>query len=252
MTFARAIAALAGLAAIAAACSTQQPKPACPVARHTWWAVYTLKPGEATAGACAQKSREMLGVYKYNPAKVTGEVVKPDPSSATIAIASETLGNLAASSAGEGRPDTNMAHSPVSLGAFPVEPDADNFCTAATLSVATQDIPVLPAQPLEDGGTDPEKPAVNISYAWSNVKVTSLVNAPGTQLVADLAYTEGGCTSKYTVTALSPMVSCKDADGGADVSLCVKGGIGPDFALVCDPTSLMCELAKPVPSLVSP
>jgi hypothetical protein len=229
-------AALAGLSA--ASCEVTQPRPDCTVGRDAFAARYTLKDGPAT-GACREKKGERIGLQKYNPAIQTADGPKPDLFHATIAIQPETLGNI----------NGDPAHPLLSQGDFPITPDRDDFCTAPQLSRAEQHIAAT--------GTSP---AIDIVYEWSNVRVLNAPEALGTQLAAELRYTEGGCTATYTVDALWPSVSCENEAGEADVRLCspvplpddgilVGSGINSLFPIECHPDLKLCVLSSSVPAL---
>lgn len=129
-----------------------------------------------------------------------------------------------------------------SLGALAKESDAEGFCSAMDVAVAEKHAPANEAQSL---------PAKSIVYRWSNVRVLAIPRAPGTQLVADLEYTEDGCTAQYEVWAMWPGdVECAGADGQPDNKLCQEAGsINPDFAVTCDPTQLRCVPVRRPPSL---
>jgi hypothetical protein len=89
-------------------------------------------------------------------------------------------------------------------------------------------------------------PGTDIKYEWSNVRVRVTTAYEGTQMVADLKYTQDGCTAEYTVVGLWPAVSCaaKDPSGNPldmpdpqscdpfadpDAGRAYGSGINPDF-----------------------
>jgi hypothetical protein len=215
------------LGAWAAACGVTQPPTQCITGHGGYAALYTLKPGQPT-GACAERHGEVIGIQKYAaPASASN----PDPTQ-TIAIKTATLTGLS-EGVHEGAADIDI----ISLGnlASGLPDPATKFCTAAAFDVnrggSVHDVA---------GGTD-------IAYAWSNVKFYTTAQVPGTQMIGDLNYTEGGCTASYSVTAVFPAVSCDNGHGEPDVSLCCFSNedglaLNPDFPVRCEPNTLLCVL----------
>ncbi len=202
------------------ACSGQPPL-GCPVQRLTWAARFDLVPGQNVSGLCAQKGGERLGIQTYNV---------PGTDETTLVIKPDRLSSL----------DAQDPESPgYSLGAFPARAGPDDFCAATALSTAEKHVPA------SGGG-----PAQDVVYAWSEVKILSRADAPGSQMLGTLDYTEGGCTARYEVWGVWPSVSCKGADGGPDDRICDEPGHGLNlaFALTCDPTQLRCVPAMRPPS----
>ncbi len=202
---------------LTAACETEQPPIGCPVQNLTWSAIY--KP--TSESACPLKASEQLGIQKFSTP--TGDEqfsIKP----ATLAALDEA--------------DPNRLS--YSLGALAKEADADGFCSATDLALAEKNVP-----------DSADSPGTHIIYRWSNVRILATPRAPGTQMVADLEYTQDGCTAQYEVWAMWPGdVDCANDQGAPDNSLCAKAGtINPDFATVCDPSLLKCVPAKRPPSL---
>jgi hypothetical protein len=177
-----------------------QPGPKCSVARGDFAASYTLVEG---TGACAELQGETLSVQSYS-APVSETNSRPDPNKTSIAIQPGSINDLLASA----RSETNPDDQPYAMGAFDsAEPHPDSFCVAPELSVARVRLEALPEE-AEMCTTLPAQSAVDIKYEWSNVKVYASASAYGTQLSADLVYTKDGCTAKYRVTAVYPVVSC--------------------------------------------
>ncbi|MBN1206371.1 MAG: hypothetical protein JXB05_15770 [Myxococcaceae bacterium] len=215
----RRILGLALAATLSASCDTAQPPIGCPVQSLEWSATYKLK-GEST---CPMKAGEQLGIQKFStPSGDERLSIKP-----------QTLVDL------EERDTQHLAYS---LGALAKEADAEGFCSATEVEVAQKDAPADDEQ-----GLPPKK----IVYRWGNVRVLATPQAPGTQLVADLEYTEDGCTAQYEVWAMWPGdVECANEAGEPDNKICQDAGsINPDFAVTCDPTQLRCVPAKRPPSL---
>ncbi|KFE66812.1 hypothetical protein [Hyalangium minutum] len=203
-------------ASLMAACETEQPPIGCPVQSLTWAVTYKPK----GPSSCPVKAGEQLGIQKFSTP--TGEEqlsIKP----ATLVALDE-------------RDPERLAYS---IGALAKEADAEGFCSA-TVGTAEKQAPATA-----------DLPATSITYAWSNVRILALPLAPGTQMVADLTYTEDGCTAEYEVWGMWPGdVDCANEAGEPDNGICANaGGINPDFSTVCDPTQLRCVPAKRPPSL---
>ena len=126
-----------------------------------------------------------------------------------------------------------------SIGTLAKEADAQGFCPAIVGTAEKQ----APATA--------QLPSTSVSYAWSNVRILAIPLAPGTQMVADLTYTQDGCTTEYEVWGMWPGdVDCANEAGEPDNGICANAGsINPDFSTVCDPTQLKCVPAKRPPSL---
>jgi len=219
--------------------------------------------------SCDTVHGEVIGLEKYNPAR-TDNPEKEDFTKASLAIQSYRLSCLAfgpgypqdtmhpfGCPAGAGALAPDMMHSVFSVGDFATAtPDENNVCHVSTLSPAEQNIPAIPPDP--DAGA-PGAPAVDITYAWSDVRLFVTASAPGTQMAAHLTITQDGCPATYSVLAVWPAVSCavRDPDSGApigaDPTLCVPPGSGlnPDFKdnITCDPDLMLCVLKAPPPEL---
>jgi hypothetical protein len=200
-----------------AACETEQPSIGCPVQNLVWSVTYKPK---ADSG-CVPKAAEQVGIQKFSPP--SGDE--------RLSIKPATLADL-----DELDPD-RLSYS---LGPLAKEADADGFCAATDMPVAEKHVP--------EGG---DAPAVDIVYRWSNVRILAIPRAPGTQMVADLEYTENGCTAQYEAWGMWPGdIDCRNEQGEPNDELCAKAGtINPDFATVCDPVLLHCVPAKRPPSL---
>ena len=206
-------------ASLLAACETEQPAIGCPVQSLTWSVTYKPK----GPSSCPVKAGEQLGIQKFSTPSGDEQLsIKP----ATLVALDE-------------RDPERLAYS---LGALAKEADTEGFCAATDLAVAEKNAPAVDAEGL---------PPKSIAYRWSNVRILAIPRAPGTQMVADLEYTEDGCTAEYEVWGMWPGdVSCGDENDEPDNRICTQAtGINPDFATVCDPSSLLCVPAKRPPSL---
>lgn len=240
------------------ACNTQAPEARCTVARAvsdgsigSFAATYTLKEGQDDTRACAKLRPEQVGLQKF---------YSEDPSARdTFGVRSRRMGQLPASL----RKDPAPLYEPSSVGELVTEfPGADNFCDVPTLTPARLEAPALPAG-LPDGGTQPDggpppQTALSVTYEWSNLRVYNTPEIPGTQFVAELRYTENGCTAEYNVKGIWPVVSCNtgnkpdetkcDPEPDPAVGRLRGSGINPLFPVKCDPVALICVLTGEVPS----
>jgi hypothetical protein len=238
------------LASFLGACGALQQEPQCVVAKAvsdgstgSFAANYTLKPGQDESAACARLRPEAVGLEKY---------FKKDPADPnekeTVSIRVAKVGALvkdASASPPKAVLDPSVPVQPVSVGVLTTEaPGADHFCQVPTLS---------PTRLVAS------TPALSLSYDWSNLRVYNTPEVPGTQFIADLRYTENGCTAEYTVRGIWPVVSCATS-GKADPSKCepyadlsvgrLRGsGINPSFPVMCHPVALICVLTGDVPSV---
>jgi hypothetical protein len=237
--------------------SCEQPRIKCLAGHGGFAATYTLIPGSKQGtGDCDTLLGEVIGLEKYNPSS-SEDPTKQDLSQATLAIQSTALGTLARAAAEEGFVDEDSLA--FSLGAFEtVDPDENDVCYVPTLSEAEQNIPDLSL----------DLPQTDMKFEWRNVRLLVTAAYPGTQMVAELRYTENGCSASYSVTGLWPAVACEglDADGNGtglpDATLCnpkadpaagraTGSGINPDLSpnVICDENLLLCVLKSPPEAL---
>lgn len=218
------MAVVAVVMASATACNVQQPPFGCQVQRLTWAARYNLVEGQTVTGPCANKKGERLGIQIFND---------PTNDKNTLVIQPETLAAL------NGKvPDATGNYAYALSDSYPNIADPNGFCVAPTMSTAEKHVPA--------SGTSPAR---DIVYKWSNVRVVSKADAPGTQFVGDLDYTEGGCTAKYEVWGNWPSVGCADENGAPSDEICATSSIlNSEFKLVCDPTQKRCVPGSRPPS----
>lgn len=260
-------------------CETEQPGPQCNVP-HIWdfSAKYILRPGSVTGGGtCDRLPGEALGVGSfYDPAQ------KNTP---PFALRPEALVYRVPYVAGS-VPEASLvfAERPVSVtngtGNFQsLEPNAEGFCTVASLTSSTSEVGAGTAPDPTNVGEDEEgeallidedqafiefTPAVPTSdtpvYAFSDIQVYTTPIAAGTQLTAALTYSEGSCSATYDVVAMYPAIHCSDGappgpDGlfNVDPSLCepetnpdedrfIASGINPSFDTCCSRKTGYCVL----------
>lgn len=247
----------AALSLLSMAC--EQPAPKCTIARGIFAATYTRVSG---SGDCAALKGDALYVQAYS-AQTSKSDKAPNYDETSIAIQPGFTLGLLGNAAGA-MVEPNPKDKPYAYGTFDAaEPDADDFCVANDLSPARVRLPVAPAWEMPDPEdttgmappiTNPEQPAIDLQYAFSNVRVYTTAAAVGTQFAADLTLTQDGCTAKYEVAALYPYVACaKDADCSAEPDASdgrpLGSGINPDFSVRCDPDLMVCVPKKAPPSL---
>ena len=114
-------------------------------------------------------------------------------------------------------------------------------------------------------------PATDVKFQWSNVKLIVTAASPGTQFIADLAYSETidgvPCSANYKAIGIWPVVDCgiytyddcgnlvdaqpNDAACHLDPMTAPPGSVvmNPDFNTSCDPGMDMCVANAPVPEL---
>jgi hypothetical protein len=244
------------LASTLGACEAQQQDPQCMVGKGGFATVYTLEAGQDATSACARLKPEPVGLEKYFSEQPGGP--------ASVALRPKTVGDLVAlttAAAPKTRLDPDAPFAPNSVGVLTTDaPGADNFCEVPALN-PTQVV----TRAITSEGTER-----NVSYEWSDLRIYSTPQIPGTQFVANLTYRNNGCAAKYKVKGIWPVVSCAteinvDADGDgkkdtvADASKCepnpdpkvgrTRGsGINPIFPVTCDPDVKICVLTGEVPS----
>jgi hypothetical protein len=234
------------LAAVLGACNTQDPDRQCAVARAvsdgslgSFAATYTLRDGDPHPDRpCTQLKSESVGLQKY----FSQDPAAPD----TVAIRTNRMGLLR--NQYKPRIDAATAGDPYAAGALATEsPGPDNFCDVPELSPARLEVPATSTLL-----------AQSFAYEWSHLRIYNTPEIPGTQFIADLSYTENGCTAEYIVRGIWPVVSCATA-GKPDATKCdpypdfsvgrTRGsGINPLFPVKCDPVALVCVLTGEVPS----
>lgn len=283
--------ALAALLSLLPAC--EQPKADCTVGIGAYAAKYTLKPGSKVGeGACDTLKGDTIGLVKYSPLE-EGEKTRQDFTKALLALRTAKLGGLAVD--GEARSIKDDNRQLDSIGDFvSTTPDDDDVCSVPKLTAATQKLPEFTPTPLGTCGFDKREipiranpyPATDIKHEWSNIRLYVTAAYPGTQMVGEFTYTDGGCSASYDVIGLWPAVSCRtqvtatiindmgkeetkpacDADGNLitklDPALCdpvadpthgrpTGSGINPDLKkrVTCDPDLGLCVLGAPPDAL---
>jgi len=198
------------LSVFALACD--QPKPKCTSAHGRFAATFTLVSGD---GACAELSSGVLNVQSYNDSTSKSDP-RLDPNKPTLAIQAEDVTDILST----GRETDGK---PFAFGAFDdSEPDGEGFCTVSSLSkavltaAATDEVPEMMIDECTTEPAMPAQTAIDVSYKWSNVRIVVTPAAIGTKLEADLQYTVDGCSAKYKVAAVWPVVECGSPVEGSD------------------------------------
>ncbi|PTL78932.1 hypothetical protein [Vitiosangium sp. GDMCC 1.1324] len=235
------------LASVLGACNAAQQDPQCVVAKAvsdgstgSFAATYSLKEGQDPSLSCARLKPEPVGLEKY--------FSKDENGPESVVIRSSRLGKLLTDEDVQVDPDApNQANSPGVLTT--AAPGPDNFCEVPTLA---------PSRLVVRSTAGGSGPGMDLTYAWSNLRIYNTPDIPGTQFVADLRYTENGCTAEYKVRGIWPVVSCatkgkpdeSKCDPYADPPVRLRGsGINPSFPVKCDPDALICVLTGEVPSV---
>jgi hypothetical protein len=227
------------LASTLGACGAEQQDPQCMVGKGAFATVYTLKPGQTPGPACASITPERVGLEKYFNQEPNGRD--------SVSLRARQLGDELAHKDTQIDPDAPRQANAV--GEFSTEvPLDDNFCEVPTLT---------PAE-LQSRYGGVSKAPVSLKYEWSNLRIYSTPQIPGTQFTADLRYTKNGCTAEFSAKGIWPVVSCA-TNSKPDNSKCdpnpdpsvgrVRGsGINPIFPVECHPVALICVLTGEVPS----
>jgi len=183
---------------LALGCS--QPEPRCSIARGDFAATYTLL---SSTGPCEPLRGELLSVQAYTARRSVSDP-RPDYDKSSMAIQPRSLTALLEPARGA----ENGEDKPYAMGAFATSrPASDDFCSVPSLSTARLRLPEG-AAPVYACTSAAPSPAVDIAYAFSNVRVYTTPGAYGTQFAGDLTYTNGACVAQYRVAALYPAVSC--------------------------------------------
>jgi hypothetical protein len=150
--------------------------------------------------------------------------------------------------------------------------DNANFAPGRLVIPALPEIPEVPDDPAteDNEGEDrvPSQPPVDITTAWSNMRVLVTAGYPGIQFEATLTYTVNGCTRTYLATGVfggtgPDTFDCEgrnppEMPGGAptrnkqpDQARCAPNltGMNPDFPVVCDAETLQCLLDGSFPAI---
>jgi len=199
-------------------CAGGEPEVVCNVGRGTPFAIaYTLV-SDAPAG-CGTNVKATLSDFANNSDAVwglEGYYSQTDANVMTVAVRPGEYHGLPASD----DPDV-----PNALGSWDTLHPANNLCTVGTFQAAH-------ATGIDTGATA-------TSYTITGMKVLNEPAHPGTQMTANLAYTDGACTANFTVVGTWPAVPCATDD---DCDPCPNNpqsanvygsGIAADYPTTC-------------------
>jgi len=241
---------MAPLVVLATTAACEDPPAPCHVASAPYFARFMLV---SDSGPCGISTYDVVGLEVYPGSGPSGL----DPSRPNIAVQSSRLGNLRAEAEfsnldiGEQRA--------FAFGACPELADADGLCRVGDLAAA--EIKMPPFEVFNEFGEIILIDGQHVRETWSNVAMRVSHEVPGVRFGAELTVEEinQGCTTTYTVSALSPSVECGrlglDDFGNdafiADDGLCSAipqpylgmsqgSGIHPSIPTRCDPETLHC------------
>lgn len=213
-----------------------------------------------------------LGVYGLRPYVVLGSDGYADfDIPQNVAIQDEALGALR--DVAEARAEGYVVNDPplYAFGQYATPRPQGDICTVPSFAPGRLIIPALPEIPAvpddpeteEEDGEDrvPPQPPVDITMAWSDVRVLVTAGYPGVQFQGTVTYTVNGCERTYAATGVfggNTTFGCEGTDppteeggdpvpnGRPDQSQCdpLITGINPDFPVVCDPELLTCLLPE--------
>ncbi len=233
-TFAFSTAMVAG--AFVGACAIPQPTFECN-ALAPFWASYEIQSGAGT-GTCSELPGDLINMQRY---------LLPGSMEPTIGIMPRRLGRLRLTTNLDGTyayvdPTDPQYAKEAAIGTFSsLLPDKVGVCTMSSIAPTDQNYPagVITVEG-EDGGVAEEPlDALAIKYEWSNMKILSTAQYPGTLFVADLHLKENDCDATFKVYGIHPLVPCDsdidcdpspDTDGGPRT---IGSGMSADYAPRC-------------------
>lgn len=229
-----------------------QPVPSCASALGYFAAEYELVEGDPMS-ACGSLLGDELGMQTYY--SEGGPNGTPDYTDARVAIRPYAIGAMVEYAEIRGAIEEDalddVFHSANALGEFDGSyPDDDSFCSVETFDASSVSLPAIEEilddpMTMEEDESMPAQPAIDVTYAWSNARFIVSANIQGTQFEADLDYTQDGCTAKYRVRGVYPVVYCETDDECNDDA----NGMNPDFASHCNTDLGFCVLDGDIPSL---
>lgn len=240
------VASSALLALVATATGCQQPGLNCTAAHGYFATKYELVDGDPSS-ACGALAGDVLGLAPYYSAK---DGKAPNLEDGSVAIRPEYVNGLIFHALEQGVADLSTDPGAQAVGDFDAaEPDGEDFCEAPSFPSAQVTIPEVPEVPDDPETPDedesiPAQPETTINYEWSNVRILVNADAQGTQMSADLRFTQDGCTAEYHAIGVFPAVGCETDEDCADDA----NGINPSFSTECDPALGLCVLTDEPPA----
>jgi len=235
MKFQRTIAFTSALAAgtLIGACNVPQPAFECN-ALPPFWASYELQSGEGS-GTCATLPGDVVNMQRY---------LAPGSNEPTLGILARRMGRNRLPVHGD---DGSFARvdptdpdftKESAIGKFTsLLPDSAGVCGFSSIAPTLQNYPSVMLRD-EDGSDAGVLPELNVKYEWSNMKILSTAQFPGTLFVADLHLTENACDATYKVYGVHPLVPCEtDEDCNPEPNLAIGrtigSGMSADYAPKC-------------------
>lgn len=238
-----------------ASCAIPQPAFECN-ALPPFWGFYTLESG-AGNGACAEIPGDSIAMQRYLP---------PNGKTARLAILPYRVGALRNVAFDcnvedcEERTNDEVVGETVyidpndpklakesAIGTFEnLIPNDNGVCTLVNIDDAVQNFPAKSdtyEATLSDGGTvmqTDDYPALSLRYKWENVRIISTAQFPGTLFEGKVTITEDGCTAKYNVYGVHPIVDCDtdedcDPNPNPDAGRLFGSGLSADYSPRCIP-----------------
>ena len=240
----------AGTVAFTTSCA--QPVPSCASALGYFGAEYELVEGDPMS-VCGSLLGDELGIQTYY--SEGGPNGTPNYADARIAIRPLAIGSMVEYAEIRGAIDEaeldDVFHSANAIGEFDDSyPDDDLICSIPEFDASSVSLPAIEEilddpMTMEEDESMPPQPAIEATYQWSNARFIVSANIQGTQFEADLDYTQDGCTAKYRVRGVYPVVYCATDDECNDDA----NGMNPDFATHCNLDLGFCVLDGDIPSL---
>jgi len=236
---------IAALGVVIGSCAGAPP-PACPVAagsaagfaspgsplgfsRVHFWASYRKKTG---TGACSTLPGEEIGFQKLETP------LKPEDGKVALRpfLLGFIRGNPLASYGAQDRADYDASNDVTdavfrtdpsdpegvlltAIGELPAKPADDGTCAVTGELVNEQTfqeetIALVPPHRVQSSRAQADAgvaffPELHIKYTWSDLKLVSTSEVPGTVFTAQLEYTEDACAATYDVTGIWPMTLCR-------------------------------------------
>ena len=170
---------------------------------------------------------DQVGMETYHPPKDVGDEKQPDFSIATVAIQTDSTGNLSSWSGAAGLPEADPDNDKAyAIGKFTSAEPVNDFCAVQDIKPSVQKFPGIDTEAMPPEQVAPEQDFTN---EWRDVKFYVTAAAQGTQFSGDLVYTQvdhsdlasgmdtvSTCTVTYHVRGIWPAVPCWVPDPSED------------------------------------
>jgi hypothetical protein len=206
----RAVVAIAALAGMTSACSSEQPVPYCQVNNNTFLVKMQRTGG---TGTCVMRGYA-TGADFVDEFNFQRFIDSPTNPAGSIGVSPVAI---------TGAPEANA------VTRFTQDLPTNNVCSSSEQPVATGEV---------DGTA--------VTYTFNTTEVWVTANAPGTQVRGTVRIAEaGGCTADFKYFGIAPAFACDDEDGNPDQRLCrtqpspeegipFGSGINPEFETRCE------------------